>query len=509
MENLGDTLFSVPVRRLLYHGQFVLGPRFVENLEEWKRVKITRSVYLTAHPDLNVCQVTDGEKSITLLGFMLDPYDPPATDEDILRRLSGDLSTCDRFFHHTDRFGGRWALIVDDGGQLILFHDPLGQRQVFYTDVRHTGDLWCAPQPGIVAGVLGLRVDSDAANYVDWCRHSGIKEYWFPGDSSPFKEIRHLLPNHYLDFRTGKSHRYWPVKAPDQVRLDEAVERTSRIVRGLLAGAASRFSLQLDLTAGWDTRLSLAASREIRHDVTYMTLRTNDMAEDFADLTVPAMLASNLGLRHDIVVSSPTMDARFLDIFKQNVTLAHDVYGPDAQAILKHYRLTKVCVTGTASEVGKLNYTFGKLGDRRTTPQELSGIARMELHPFSVTAFGKWLSELGELWGLNLFRLFYWENRAANWLAMTQLEFDIAYQDTLSPFNCREVLTTVFSVDGEHRKRPSYEFYRRLINSMWPDVLVAPINPHKKEQFSLAKRHYFDRVRLALRSGDPRYFFPV
>ncbi len=508
MENLSDTLFSVPVMRLLYHGQYVLGPRFVEHLEGWKRVQIARSVYLTAHPDLNVCQVTEGEKSVTLLGFMLDPYDPPATDEDILRQLFGELSTCDRFFHHTDRFGGRWALIVDDGSQMILFHDPLGQRQVFYTDVRYTGDLWCASQPGIVAGLLGLRMDRDAVNFFDWCRHSGMKEYSFPGDSSPFKEIRRLLPNHYLDFGTGKSHRYWPVKALDQVRLDEAVERTSRILRGLLAGAASRFSLQLDLTAGVDTRIVLAASREIRHDVSYMTLRTIGMAEDFADLTVPAMLASKLGLRHDIVVSAPIVDARFLDIFRQNVTLAQEVHAPDAQAILKYYGLTKVCVTGVASEEGKLSYTFGKLGDRWTTPQELSGFAGME-HPFSVKAFGKWLSELGDLYGLNLFRQFHWETRGGNWIAMTQLEFDIAYQDALSPFNCREALIIAASVDADYRKPPNFVFFRHLINSMWPDVLAAPINPHKKMQFHLVKRGYFNRLRLALRSRDPRYFFPL
>ncbi len=507
-----DSLFSLvdaPAARLLHRNQFIIGPRFVETPEDWKRVRVGRSLYLTAHPDLNLLQVTDGAKSIALLGFMLDPYDPTCSDGDILDRLLHELTTCDQFLPHTDNIGGRWALVVDDGSQLVLFHDPLGQRQVFYTDIHLIEDLWCASQPGNIADLLGLHMDKDAVSFVDSCKRSGIEEYWFPADTSPFQEIRRLLPNHYLDLGTGKMHRYWPSKALDRIGLDAAVERTSKILRGLLAGAARRFSLQLDLTAGLDTRIVLAASREIRDDVTYMTLKTRRMSEDFADLTVAAKLASKLCLRHDIVVSASVVNPSFLDIFKRNVTLAHDVYVPDAQAILEHYRLTKVCVTGTASEVGKFEYTFGKLGDRRTTPQELSRLAEMGTHPFSVKAFRGWLWGLGELYGLDLFRLFYWENRCANWLAMTQQEFDIAYLDTLSPFNCREVLTMVFALNEECRKSPEFVFYRQLIYSMWPDALTVPINPHKTPKFDVMKRSFLDSIRLVIESGDPRYFFPT
>ncbi len=62
---------------------------------------------------------------------------------------------------------------------------------------------------------------------------------------------------------------------------------------------------------------------------------------------------------------------------------------------------------------------------------------------------------------------------------MTQLEFDIAWREIITPYNCRDVLTTMLGVDERYRCAPDYTLFKRLIDRLWPEVLSEPINPHK------------------------------
>ena len=65
-----------------------------------------------------------------------------------------------------------------------------------------------------------------------------------------------------------------------------------------------------------------------------------------------------------------------------------------------------------------------------------------------------------------------WESDYRNWLAMTQLEFDIAWRETFTPYNCREVFATTLGVDERwYRKAPDYVLFRRAIRKAWPELL--------------------------------------
>ena len=219
--------------------------------------------YLTVHPDLPTYQATYKNKSITLLGYMVDPDNPYADNSEIINGLIYQLGTEDNFFEHTDKFGGRWILIVNDGKALKLFNDAAGLRQVFYTDVPGSTDLWCASQPGLIAETLHLETAPEASEFMNSHEYIHNKHHWWPGDSSPYREIKHLLPNHYLDLGTGRSHRYWPNASLDSFSLREAVLANSQILYGLMKSMHNRFNLALSLSAGWDSRVLLATTKEM------------------------------------------------------------------------------------------------------------------------------------------------------------------------------------------------------------------------------------------------------
>ena len=84
-------------------------------------------------------------------------------------------------------------------------------------------------------------------------------------------------------------------------------------------------------------------------------------------------------------------------------------------------------------------------------------------------------------YGFKILDLFCWEQRMGNWQAMSQTEWDIV-QEVFTPFNCRELLTTLLAVDLKFRKEPNYRLYREIINTLWNDVLSEPINPISRKE---------------------------
>jgi hypothetical protein len=494
--------------KMLYRCQFILGPSFIDKFHSWKRISINTSMKLTLHPDLNCYHSAFDDKSITLLGFILNPKSPQSSDNDIIDNLIDKLDSCDDFCEYTHHLGGRWILIVNDGKQIKLFNDPLGLRQVFYSDMHDGNTLWCASQPQMIAELLRLQVDKEARNFIESYNFRKNEEYWWPGDSSPYKRVKHLLPNHCIELKTGLVTRFWPTKKLLGLSLNEAKKLICEEIKGLMCSVHNRFDLALSLTAGWDSRLVLSASKDISDDISYMTVRQIRMPDNAPDIRVPVQLLSELGFRHDMVKATPWSSSEFVRIFKMSSPLAHDIWAPDAHAILEYYKLRKVVVVGSGSEVARCFYRIPKYENQHVTAKRLSLMAGMGDHPFAIHYHQNWLSGLGKSYGFNVLDLFYWEQRAGNWLAMCQLEFGMVWKEIFAPFNCRSLLTNMLSVDEQYRKHDEPMLYKELITNLWPEVLSEPINPHKKKagKHQLKKycksyvKYQFKKLELLLNS---------
>jgi hypothetical protein len=494
-----DNEFVSVSRNLKYHNQFVLGPYYIQGLTDWQRIEVTPSILLMTHPDLNTYQTQYASKSLTLVGYILDPDKPQSCDADIVNALIVQLSECDRFVAYTYKYGGRWILIMNDGKEVRLFNDAAGLRQVFYTEKLHTKELWCASQPKVIAELLNLEKDKEAVEFIDSYKFRKNPEFRFPGDGSPYREIKHLLPNHYLNLETGQCKRFWPDKPLSYLSFNEAVGSVSSTLQGLMQSAANRFDLALSITAGLDSRVVLAASKAIKDLVSYMTVRQIGMPDNHPDVATPSQLLTGLNLKHEVVRSSLIIDDEFIEIFKRNVSIPHYIYAADAQAILNYYTQSKVAVTGSVSEVCRSSFRAKNryLKNKDITIKDFARLQQMGMDKYALDHFNHWLLRTGELYNLHILSLFEWELDDGNWLAMCQLEFDIAWKDIFTPFNCRNLIKAMWSVKQEYMWPPEYQLYKAVINELWPEVLSVPINPHKdKKTGFLSKIRSFARKRL-------------
>jgi hypothetical protein len=473
--------------RLLFRRQFVLGPNFLNKFSSWQKAKIGDHLFLNAHPDLELTQIKQQGTELTLLGYLIDPDEPEFGNQDILEKLLSQIETPNDILDKTSVLGGRWILILDNGKETMLFNDACGLRQVFYTDCSFPQN-WCASQPGIIAEELGLGIDKNAENFINSLYFKHEREYWWPGDSSPFKEIRHLLPNHYLDLRKRICRRYWPNKKLNHISLEEGVEKSSEILKGLMKSASNRFDLAFAITAGWDTRVLLAASKEFSQNIFYYTLIYLDLTDESPDLKIPSNLLPQLGLKHNIIRCPSHMDNEFEEIYKRNVVTAHDTFGSIAQGLYNHYPQNRVCVQGCInSEIAKNScYYYVLANSKNVNARKLERVFQPDRiikamfdNSFRIKHFEKWLSgarQIGERYNINVFDLFGWEQVTGNLRAMMQLEWDIV-QEVFSPYNCRALLATLLAVDTKFRKLPRYKLYTKIITSLWREVLSEPCNP--------------------------------
>jgi hypothetical protein len=469
--------------QLCFRRQFILGPSFVEHLAHWQRLRIATRFCVTAHPDLGTCQATDDRSSVTLLGFILNPGDPAATDQDIVNGLLKKLRSNDNlddFIESTYAFGGRWALIADNGREARLFHDAAGLRQVHYTLYSAGRPAWCASDPGVIASLLGLPVDSDADSFISSYGLAN-REYWWPGDTSPYSAVKRLLPNHYLNLDTFSCHRYWPTTDLPELSLSDCVDASAHILLKTMESARNRFPLALTVTAGWDSRVALAATRQIKSDVLYFTLMYWEMSGKTDDIRIPARLLPKLGLRHVVITCPPKMDDGFAAIYYANVTNAHEVYGGIAQGLLDSIPHNSVMVKAVVSEVGRSVYQrrVPEATNLNLTAEMVARAVEMEPKPFALSAFDGWLAGTNRSLNVELLDLLFVEQRMGSWQAMGQLEWDIV-QDVFTPFNCRALMIQFLSVNSKYRDTNTPILHTELMRLLWPAVLTEPINPDKK-----------------------------
>jgi hypothetical protein len=461
-----------------------LGPEGLEVYPGWRRQKIGGQRVVCAHPDLLLERADYDSKSITLLGYVLDPDQPLAGNSSIIERLLLECDDISEIHRLTHRLGGRWVIIAADGDRVVLFHDAAAQRQVYYSLASESShqDIICASQPGLIADVLGLAPDPEAISYLNSRGDNDFEVYWMPGDTSQYHGVRALLPNHQLSLEDGRAQRYWPTEALPSFASRDAHRECLRLLQGLMASARNRYPLSIAMTAGWDSRLMLALSKDAAAEDLYCyTLTYPNLSEASRDIVVPAKLLRQLGLRHHVLTYPDVIDEFFKKIFKKSSSSVISPYCADAQRLHEDYPSDRLCVTGDVAEVVKAYYRPRRLNSERVTVRDIATVSKLGEHPFVLAAIDRWLVAAPRT-GVNVMDLFCWEQTAGRWHAQIRAEYDIA-QESFAPLNCRSLLVTMLGVEEGARTAPDFSFIREMIRASWPEVLNVPINPPEKTQW--------------------------
>jgi len=288
----------------------------------------------------------------------------------------------------------------------------------------------------------------------------------------------HLLPNHYLDLTEGRAVRYWPSRKLEHLTLEQATVSSANLLQGVLQSASRRQPLLLAVTAGWDSRVLLAASRDLRGQIYYFTQRYGAMTEAHTDLTVPARLLKRLGLKHHIDHCPAEVDPVFKEILCKNVSIVQsDTKIPLYYDFYKHHG-GSLNVSGNGSEIGRNHLRYPA---NPSSGKELSDTFGRKDDPYATRCLQRWLEEtqpVADQCEIDINDLFYWEQRSmGNWNASWSADLDIAIEEFM-PFNCRAIMEVFLSTDKECRLYKQPAVHRAVIEYTWPEALSEPFNPH-------------------------------
>lgn len=492
-----------------YPRQFLLGPaRIVDGRTSWNTIELGAGMVVSAHPDLSAAVAEHGESRAVLLGYALDPQNPTRTEQDSLECNLRNAHSADEAIQGTDRWSGRWIAIFRIGDSLRLVPDAAGLRSVFYYAGKK--GVFCASQPGLIAEIIGLSKDPDSRSYASSPAYKRNDGWWF-GDSSPYAEVRRLLPNHYLDLNTGRVSRFWPSAPLERVDYETALAQGSELLTGTWDAAIRRFGrVALPVTAGLDSRVLLACSRKHAENIFYFVSMHAPLSEQSADVYVPARLAEELGFQFHRLPCTDTTLAPHREAFLADNPMARD---DRLHMLYTKYagwpRDCRVVATGNGNEITRGSYQ-GMLS--HVSPENLSVVFCLEKHPFVIRHVGPWLEEAGPVCrrcSLPILDLFYWEQRMGCWGSQAFLEADCDHE-TLAPFNCRQYLTLILSVDARYRREPKSVLFRDLAQRNWPGCMSQPINPvegatlRQKLKGWASRKRWIIRWRNQLRTWSTR-----
>jgi hypothetical protein len=290
-----------------------------------------------------------------------------------------------------------------------------------------------------------------------------------------------------------------------RVRLEEAIERVPAMMRTQVAALVqSRRPLVLSLTAGLDSRFSLAVARPYVASIEFVTHMRPEMPDQAVDVAVARDIAQRLGLRHR-VLETTDLAGRMQQYEEFDAVQAHNTHYHHAPTVAYLYTLeyaSRDClhIRSNLSEIGRAFYLKPAkivwLADWVRVPwRSLRKFARMLL-PFDARqmtrlyrpslltdpvvneAFADFhrIVQFDRRHGYSPYDLFYWEHRMGVWHSAVVTESDPAFESHVL-FNARRILELMLSLSLNERRHSA--LLHRVIERELPELANLPVNPRR------------------------------
>ena len=412
---------------------------------------------------------------ILLIGYILDPLIPALSNEDIIKELNIYSSDSNSLIKSLQKYSGRYVLLFKSETEFICLSDAFGLRQLYYSHYNDSLILSSSPQlildflgweAEIPEKILTLLSNNDyKLNESPW-----LGNYWYD------RRIKKILPNHYLDI-----NKYTVQRTPlfiNPLTENEIKEYILKIFEGSFQAIGLRYSKIIQpVTAGWDSRLLLAASKKMSDKIQYYLFLNSPDELHNSDVITAIHLASKLDINFEII-STTKLTKDFLHKYYK-ISIFPRVL-PKTSNIQYHYykhsHESVVNINGNGGEIIRRVYYYFEKKDGKV---EISTLLKCRVYnSFFEPEIREWYEEtvpFAEKYNINLLDLFYWEERMGHWHALYQYEQDIAIEE-FSPFNNKNLILSILQIDPEKRIKNNCILCKDIMSTLWPEVLSEPIN---------------------------------
>jgi len=460
----------------MYRKQFLLTKKETFKLN-WDKKKIY-NFNLFYHPELEYTSSSFKQIEISLLGSIFDWNNPQFSNKQIIDKLVC-LNTLEELFSNISKYSGEFILIYRKNNEIIIFNDTCAQSEIYY-DINFT----CfGSQPKLLSEIIEPLPHNNPIAKDFYTSSLFRKKFLFIGDTSHTKNIKHLKPNHYININQKNVIRFYPVNIIQELPLDEVAKRASLMIKGYINAISLRHKTAIAVTGGYDSRILFLASLDT--DSKYYVLKKENMSGNHYDISIPKQLTSIYNKKFHVI----TIKKKEKKEFSQEYTKSIDF--PRYLNLTGNIFKNHIYLSGKVSEVARNYFGYKK----NITPKDLSILNGYSIHPFPIKQYSEYLSKNNTIFkklNYNLLDMFYWEEKMGNWAAKSKTESESLKRTVIAPFNSRELLTLLLSVNRKFRDSHNNKLYNKIIyylSNNNKDVVKLKINPCPKQKIiKLLKR---------------------
>lgn len=374
-------------------------------------------------------------------------------------------------------FSGRYVFVILADSCRRLYLDPQGSLAVVFDSSRKTA--------GSTVSVLALH-DQD---HPIWSMPTGVfpdnrPMQYFPAGLTPDPSVRRILPNHYLDLDSWQTERHFPKSFREWTPQSEIASCVEEIIACLrttiLAAVNSAPRVYMTLTAGHDSRMALACSKDVCNHIEYVTFDyralRNPVGTSTVDVEIPRQFARQLGLKHCILPAPETPPEGTRIGYLRRIGFAGG--GGKARDFFwtcrQHLDMSGAWLTGFMGEIGRAKYLQRlAVAPTRLTAREILDMMTVDSSDEFVSAIDTWLAELPDVPAETVLDLVMIEFCMGCWGA-PHMCGAAPFAMNLALYSHRRV------IDQMLRLQPGYKrdegLVRDIISRAWPQLPDLPFN---------------------------------
>lgn len=409
-------------------------------------------------------------------------YNSNETAEELLKYFESDIK---KFNSKLDELSGSFAMFIISHDNLYSYSDSLSTKPIFYDICK--GEV--ASHPQIFAECYHY---STSRTFIRICKNTKYKnnsDHFLPGLLTPFETVFQLTPNTRLVCPECRVERFFPCfeNPYNGVCTNKEIEYFLLNQTELLCKYEQ---LSVSVTAGYDSRLTLASTKRYKDNIFYYTIPYNEGA--VYDTNFAHEMMSNLGCKHHVIEFSNRTPESFLDLYNRNISnMSSDFRGQIAYTLERNYPKDRIHVKSNSSDICKHHYRMkypelpkfpsatlcSKIVSQTTS---FSAIYKDALHTIDLKS--------SSLYGYDVYDLLYWEFRLGKWQSLCCLEWSIVQQIIL-PCNCRKILCMLLGATKNYSSPQVNSYLETIIADMWPEAAEFEFNKNiiKKESSPIKK----------------------
>jgi len=451
---------------------YVVHSKKKENLSNHIFIK-NHNLYLSYSKKTEVISYETGENAVYIIGLCVDSHGE-LTRYDIPKFLLSlkDINI-DNIIEISARFAGNYIVLVSLNGCLYAFNDATGVLPIYYC----TDNICLSSFDNIAAKTLNAIVDEKYYNIRFESDYDGA----MPNDITVYKNIKLVLPNHYLDLNTLKVKRFYPIEPltyfdePEKI-LEKQIPKLQNIIKEY----AKYTSMVCPLTAGWDSRTVFAFLLNTVENIKTYTFFHKNMTNKIDDLQIPKAMTDSVQCSYSLV---PDMEPKS-DFYENIVNIIGPYYYKTDMAMAythkKKFGDAAVVNSNISDDVGKTSKVVflpvfcGSPKYFTTKLRNASKYTEKEMREYLKPIYNSTLKKF-------VYDLFGWEILCGRALAYSHAIYSAAGIVLLDFFNCRDILNDWIQIRRSDRKK--HIIHKFFLSKLAPELLKFPINPDTKFQY--------------------------